>query len=81
MWKYETIAYALLLKHTGVLSQTLYLNATAMGLGVCALGGASTLSFARATGLDARAEGVVGLLVLGMPAPQAEPDDGPWGVR
>jgi SagB-type dehydrogenase family enzyme len=31
-WKYESIAYALTLKHVGVLYQTMYLAATAMGL-------------------------------------------------
>lgn len=67
MWKYETIAYALILKHVGALYQTFYLNATAMGLGVCGLGGASTSSFATATGEAPLAEGMVGAMVLGRP--------------
>ncbi|MFJ7270491.1 SagB family peptide dehydrogenase [Streptomyces sp. NPDC099050] len=65
MWKYETIAYPLILKHVGVLYQTVYLVATAMGLAVCGLGGGDTSAFAAATGRDPLLEGTVGELVLG----------------
>lgn len=75
MWKYQTMAYALILKHVGVLYQTLYLNATVMGLGVCGLGGASTSSFAAASGASPLAEGVVGGLVAGRPGSVPE---SPW---
>lgn len=68
MWKYEAIPYALILKHAGVLYQSLYLVATALGLGICGLGGGSTGSFAAATGADPLLEGTVGELVLGIPA-------------
>jgi SagB-type dehydrogenase family enzyme len=45
MWKYPARAYALTLKNAGVLLQTMYLVATAMGLAGCALGsGDSDLS-------------------------------------
>jgi SagB-type dehydrogenase family enzyme len=37
-WKYSSIAYALILKDVGVLTQTLYLTATDMGLGGCGSG-------------------------------------------
>ena len=37
-WKYNSIAYSLILKNVGVLIQTLYLMATDMGLGGCAIG-------------------------------------------
>ncbi|MDL2075483.1 SagB family peptide dehydrogenase [Streptomyces sp. GXMU-J15] len=67
MWKYETVAYPLILKHVGVLYQTVYLVATAMGLGVCGLGGGDTSAFAAATGRDPLLEGTVGELVLGTP--------------
>lgn len=77
MWKYQTMAYALILKHVGVLYQTLYLNATAMGLGVCGLGGASTSSFAAASGLPPLAEGVVGGMVAGRPGSVPE---SPWSA-
>jgi SagB-type dehydrogenase family enzyme len=65
MWKYDTIAYSLILKHVGVLYQTIYLVATAMGLAVCGLGGGDAQAFATATGLDRFEEGSVGELVLG----------------
>jgi SagB-type dehydrogenase family enzyme len=65
MWKYETVAYPLILKHVGVLYQTFYLVGTAMGLAVCGLGGGDTAAFAAATGHDPLLEGTVGELVLG----------------
>ncbi|MET7618149.1 SagB family peptide dehydrogenase [Streptomyces sp. NPDC005408] len=65
MWKYETVAYPLILKHVGVLYQTLYLVGTAMGLGVCGLGGGDAGDFAAASGIDPLIEGSVGELVLG----------------
>ncbi|NUP00857.1 MAG: SagB/ThcOx family dehydrogenase [Nonomuraea sp.] len=65
MWKYETIGYSLVLKHVGVLYQTLYLVGTAMDLAVCALGGGDAADFARASGLDYLAEGSVGELIIG----------------
>ncbi|MGW1762871.1 SagB family peptide dehydrogenase [Streptomyces sp. NPDC002073] len=65
MWKYETVGYPLILKHVGVLYQTVYLVATAMGLAVCGLGGGDTTAFAAATGRDPLLEGTVGELVLG----------------
>ncbi|MEV7968257.1 SagB family peptide dehydrogenase [Sphaerisporangium sp. NPDC088356] len=65
MWKYETIAYSLVLKHVGVLYQTLYLVGTAMNLAVCGLGGGDAGDFAAASGLDYLTEGSVGELVLG----------------
>ncbi|MEU3167024.1 SagB family peptide dehydrogenase [Streptosporangium sp. NPDC006930] len=65
MWKYETVAYPLVLKHVGVLYQTLYLVATAMDLAVCGLGGGDAAAFATASGRDPLLEGTVGELVLG----------------
>jgi SagB-type dehydrogenase family enzyme len=64
-WKYESIAYALTLKHVGVVLQTMYLAATAMGLGPCALGGGDADLFARAAGTDYLAETSVGEFLLG----------------
>jgi hypothetical protein len=52
MWKYEQMAYALLLKHTGVLYQTMYCVATAMGLAPCGLGAGDAEAFTHATGRD-----------------------------
>jgi SagB-type dehydrogenase family enzyme len=64
-WKYETMAYAAMIKHVGVIFQTLYLVATAMGLAPCALGAGSAEIFARASGLDPLVEGSIGEFMLG----------------
>ena len=64
-WKYESIAYALVLKHVGVVMQTMYLAATAMGLAPCAVGCGDADVFARAAGLDYYAETSVGEFLLG----------------
>jgi SagB-type dehydrogenase family enzyme len=64
-WKYASIAYALILKHVGVVYQTMYLTATAMGLAPCALGGGDADLFARAAGTDYYAETSVGEFLLG----------------
>jgi SagB-type dehydrogenase family enzyme len=69
-WKYESMAYAAVLKHVGVLYQTFYLVATAMGLAPCALGGGDSDLFAEAAGLDPWEEGSVGEFILGT---RAEP--------
>lgn len=67
MWTYEQIGYALILKDVGVLMQTIYLAATAMGLGVCAQGFGDTAAFVAATGVDERQESSVGSIVIGSP--------------
>jgi SagB-type dehydrogenase family enzyme len=64
-WKYESIAYSLVLKDAGVLIDTMYLVATAMGLAPCAVGCGNSDLFARAAGLDYYAETSVGELLLG----------------
>jgi SagB-type dehydrogenase family enzyme len=64
-WKYSGIAYALTLKHVGVLYQTLYLVATAMGLAPCALGSGDADAAARAFGLEWASESSVGEFLLG----------------
>jgi SagB-type dehydrogenase family enzyme len=64
-WKYESLAYALTLKHVGVVYQTLYLAATAMDLAPCALGVGDSDCFARAAGLDYYGETSVGEFLLG----------------
>jgi SagB-type dehydrogenase family enzyme len=71
-WKYEAIAYAATLKNVGVLYQTMYLVATAMGLAPCALGSGNSVLFAEATGVDRWAEPSVGEFMLGTrPSSQA----------
>ena len=64
-WKYSAIAYALILKDVGVLTQTLYLVATDLGLGGCAIGTTNIDLFAKMTGLDIHVEGPVGQFGLG----------------
>lgn len=63
--KYESIAYALMLKHVGVLYQTMYLVATAMELAPCGLGSGNSDFFTKAAGCDYYAETSVGEFVLG----------------
>ena len=64
-WKYSSIAYSLILKDVGVLIQTLYLMATDMGLGGCAIGTTNIDLFAKMTGIEFHVEGPVGQFALG----------------
>jgi SagB-type dehydrogenase family enzyme len=64
-WKYSSIAYALILKDVGVLVQTLYMMATDMGLGGCAIGSTNIDLFAKMTGIEFHIEGPVGQFAIG----------------
>ncbi len=64
-WSYQSCAYALTLKNVGVVMQSLYLAATELGLGVCAVGSGDIECFAAASGLDPLVEGSVGELLIG----------------
>jgi SagB-type dehydrogenase family enzyme len=64
-WKYSSIAYALILKDAGVLTQTLYLMASGMGLGACAIGSVNISLFAKMTGIEFHIEGPVGQIAIG----------------
>ena len=64
-WKYSGIAYALILKHVGVLMQTFYLMAADMELGACAIGIADIDLFAKMTGMEFHVEGSVGQIAIG----------------
>lgn len=64
-WKYQSMAYALILKNTGVLMQTMYLVATAMNLAPCAVGGGNSDLFAKASKIDPHVETTVGEFILG----------------
>jgi SagB-type dehydrogenase family enzyme len=68
-WKYSSLAYALILKDVGVLIQTLYLMATDMGLGGCAIGSTNIDLFAKMTGIEFHVEGPVGQFALGRGKP------------
>ena len=73
-WKYSSLAYALILKDVGVLTQTFYLMATDMGLGGCAVGTTNIDLFAKTTGIEFHVEGPVGQFALGRGRPMT--DDG-----
>src|SRR6201999_3759869 len=75
-WKYSSVAYSLILRDVGVLTQTLYLTATDMGLGGCAIGTNNIDRFARMTGLEFFVEGPVGQFALGRAA-APKPSNGP----
>jgi SagB-type dehydrogenase family enzyme len=64
-WKYSSIAYSLILKDVGVLIQSLYMMATDMGLGGCAIGTSNIDLFAAMTGIEFHVEGPVGQFALG----------------
>jgi len=64
-WKYSSVAYSLILKDVGVVFQTLYLTATALGLGGCAIGTNNIELFSKMTGLEFHVEGAVGQFALG----------------
>jgi SagB-type dehydrogenase family enzyme len=74
-WKYSAIAYALILKDVGVLIQTLYLTATDMGLGGCAIGSTNIDLFAKMTGIEFHVEGPVGQFAFGRGAEPGASDD------
>jgi SagB-type dehydrogenase family enzyme len=83
-WKYTSIAYALILKDVGVLIQTLYMMATDMGLGGCAIGSTNIDLFAKMTGIEFHVEGPVGQFALGRgkkPGVTDEQPDGPGAAR
>ncbi len=58
--KYEGLAYALMLKHVGVMMATIQYSATAMGLGSVSVGAGDSDAFALATGLDYYRHGSIG---------------------
>lgn len=64
-WKYQSIAYAVILKEAGVVLQSLSLGATALGLGACPLGFGDAEAFERAAGTDGLLESSVAELAIG----------------
>lgn len=64
-WKYYTMAYAAILKNVGVVMQTMYLAATAMGLAPCAIGYGDSDLFAKAAGTEYYSETSIGEFLLG----------------
>jgi len=70
-WKYASMAYAITLKHVGILYQVMYLVATAMGLAPCAIGCGNSDLFALAAGTNYYEETTVGEFLLGSKPPQS----------
>jgi SagB-type dehydrogenase family enzyme len=64
-WKYSSLAYALILKDAGVLTQTFYTIAADMQLGGCAIGSVNIDLFAKMTGIEFHIEGPVGQFAIG----------------
>ena len=64
-WKYESIAYRLMLMEVGTLLQTMYLVAAALGLSACALGSGDSDHFAKTIGSEYYLETSVGEFMLG----------------
>jgi len=64
-WKYETACYAAILKNVGVIFQTMYLAASAMGLSSCANGQGESECFSRVIGKNYYFESSVGEFLLG----------------
>lgn len=64
-WVYGRLARRFVLQEVGVVFQSVYLVATAMGLAACALGRGSSTRFAKLTGFDPRVEASVGEIMLG----------------
>ena len=73
-WKYSSLAYSLVLKNVGALTQTLYLMATDMGLGGCGIGSVNIDLFAKMTGLEFHTEGPIGQFAIGRAATQSSVD-------
>jgi SagB-type dehydrogenase family enzyme len=65
LWKYENIGLAAVYKDTGALLQTLYLQATAMGLAGYAVGGGPESAISAGLGLDPVMDGYVGSFLVG----------------
>lgn len=65
MWKYSAMAYAAILKHVGVLYQSMYLTATDLQLAPCAVGIGNSDAFAKAVKSDYYSETSVGEFLLG----------------
>ncbi|HEY7822605.1 MAG TPA: SagB family peptide dehydrogenase, partial [Acidimicrobiia bacterium] len=65
--KYQGIAYALMLKHVGVLQATIAYTAAAMGLGAVPIGTGDSDAFARASGLDYYVHGSIGEIAISEP--------------
>ena len=71
-WKYESMAYRIVLINAGAAIQTMYLAATAMGLAPCAVGNGDPALFAAMTGLDPMEETSVAEFALSSAGVESE---------
>lgn len=67
-WKYQGMAYRATLMHVGVVYHLMYMVATDMGLGPCAIGTADSRLLEDVAGLDRLEETAIGEFALGIPA-------------
>lgn len=78
-WKYEGLAYRMVLMHVGVMVQNFYLVSTAMRLAPCAVGSVNIEVSARALRADWRTEPCVGQFIVGGdPGDATGPDRSQW---
>lgn len=77
-WRYEGMAYRLMLLNAGTLVQSLYLVSTAMRLAPCAIGAVSIDTVARALGTDWRVEPCVAQFMVGSQSDAAPHDGRGW---
>ncbi len=68
-WKYRERAYRYILLEGGHIGQNIYLGATAMGLGACAIGAFLDDPVNSLIGVDGREEAVIYILTVGKPLP------------
>ena len=88
-WKYNGLSFLLVLKNVGVLTQTISLVSTAMGLATCGIDSGDLDLPTRVFGVDWRVESSVGGLAVGRRITRNEPEvlphtpvnDGDWPVR
>jgi SagB-type dehydrogenase family enzyme len=80
-WKYEGIAYSLILKEAGAVTQSFYLVGAAMGLGICAVGHGDSDRFSELAGRDPYVESSVAELVVGSGRRNEDPPDHPLTRR
>jgi len=66
-WKYRERAYRYILLEAGHVGQNLYLAATSMGLGACAVGAFYDDQFNRLVGLDPEEEAILYVISVGEP--------------
>jgi SagB-type dehydrogenase family enzyme len=79
--KYESIGYALMEKHTGVLMHAVYLAAEAMGLATCGVGAGDGAAFAAATRRGPDELAPLGEMTLGSRVPDGSDGDAVRGGR